>query len=722
MKTLFQKQILAFALVLFSVLSFGQTKFNNLNDACNRRTSETSKTVYIPSFAVGQYAFLNNQNRNFRRLGQGYYYYPATNSAFQVAFRGNISAIQSCVVAAGDFQIQETYTKGLTGDSNYQIDPEGSLWHNPLYNETWSQMSVNFVPGTNRVTINTDTRGWGSGSGTLKFKVEMSPTWYTQAEIEAIDFSIHRGKDISIIGALMDGSNNIQDSRQTIVHIAGDANSTVPTWFKRPAGKRIGSPSYFPNFSLTGKYNIQNYGSLDANYNYENHQYLTKGFNIITKKGNPLVSTQNSMLSEYDKWATANGCPESHGGNNVQLQACLWLESTPMNQLYQYYQPIIGAGNAFGSIFHDFEAFGYEILNHPVACNRLASLHRAFKQANPNCLMTSYINAKPIEIQFDASISQSQMDTENAKYNQSFSQLAKGFFKTSVQYVDLYTGNPTGDTGMMSDNLGIAIVGDYAHRYNDSQFYAFVQEMELARQFVTNKKLVSLSWSYIETYDGQSTQEINTIRRYYRKSNGFVYFNDYKVAVPFSEMYNRAMWSNYIVDGQWTWHDPSNAVDGYDYHGGNAKDVRAGYSSIEPQIIPEGWPYIKNSAPNQFAPNVELGSMEISTTVGYDYGQLAMYELSLNNDILGQATQRAEFSINNGSTYYTGEDLKPASAEYRKIPIVRYKKSGNTYLVLAMNKHLAHHQQQTIKVRIDGKTVDIVLNGQFSTLKRIVLI
>lgn len=715
------KVLFAFLLTFFAGKSNAQTKFLSLNDACTRRNSESSRTIYIPSYNVGQYAFLNNSNRNFRRLGQGFYYNPVNNSAFQVGFRGVITNIQSCVVAAGNFQIQDTYTKGLTGDSNYQIDPEGSIWHNPLFNETWTQMSVNFVPNTNRITINTDTRGWGSGSGTLKFKLEMSPIWYTKEQIEAMDFSLHRGKDISIIGALMDGSNNIQDSKQSIVHIAGDANSTVPTWFKRPAGKRIGSPSYFPNFNLAGKFNIQNYGSLDANFNYENHQYLSKGFNQVTEKGNPLVSSQNSMLSEYDQWAIANGCPESHGGQNNQAAACVWLETTPMNLLYQYYQPIIGAGNAYGSIFHDFEAFGYEILNHQVACNRLASLHRAFKQANPNCLMTSYINAKPVEIAYDATITEAQMLAENAKYNQAFSLLAKGFFKKSIQYVDLYTGNPTGETGLMSDNLGIAIVGDYAHRYNDSQFYAFVQEMELARQFVTNKKLVSLSWSYIETYQGQSPQEINTVRRYYRKSNGFIYFNDYKVAVPFSEMYNRAMWANFIVDGQWTWHDPSNAVDGYDYHGGNAKDVRAG-TELEPAVKPQDWPYLKNREPNQFVPGKFLGSMEISTTVGYDYGQLAMWELSLNNDVLPQATQKADFSTNNGTTYYTGEDLKPASAEFRKIPIVRYKKLGNVYLILAMNKHLEHHQQQTIKVRIDGKTVDITLNGQFSTLKRVVLV
>ena len=115
--------------------------------------------------------------------------------------------------------------------------------------------------------------------------------------------------------------------------------------------------------------------------------------------------------------------------------------------------------------------------------------------------------------------------------------------------------------------------------------------------------------------------------------------------------------------------------------------------------------------------------MEISTTIGYDYNQLALYELSLNNDIMTSATQNVDFSVNNGVSYFTAEDLKPASAEFKKIPIVRIKKHPtlNEWVVLAMNKHLPHFQDQTIKVKINGNTVDIVLHGQFSTLKRVKL-
>lgn len=716
MKTL--KSTFALILIFFSFFSFGQTKYSSLSDACTRRSTEVSKTIYIPSFNVGEYAFINNSSRSYRRLAKGYYYHPSTNSAFRVNLRGSITDIQSCVVSTGTLQIQETFSKGITGDSNYQVDNEGNLWYyNAAGNfhpeNSWSQMSVNYNPSNGHIDVVLDLRGWGDGDtpgSYRRFKVEVSPTWYTESEIEAIDFRNQKGRDISIVGANFRANGEIMDSKQTIVHIAGDALSDVPTFFKRPSNKRIGSPSYFPNFNtVSGKINMISYGSLDDSFNYENQQYLTKGYNIVARKGNTAIPANKTIITEYDNWATDNGCPSSGGGTNNQAAAILWLQNTPMNQLYTYYQNVISMGATAACVFSDFEAFGYGVINNQVASNKLATLFRAFKQANPNCLLTSYINAKPINVQFGANISNSAKNAENAKYNLTYSQLTEGFYGKAIQYLDLNTGNPTGETGYIGDNMGIGIAGDYLHDYNESNFYAFIQEMELFKIVAPTEKVVSLYWSYLETLPGQDHTLINTVARYYKKSNNFFYRTDYKMASPFSDIYNRAMWSNFIAEGQLLWSDPHNSVNGYDYHGGNAKDVMTDA-------------YIGTSIPNQVVNSINIGQMEISTTIGYDYNQLALYELSQNNDVITQATQSCEFSINGGSSYYSGEDLKPASAEYLKIPIVRYKKLGNIYLVLAMNKHLPHFQNQTIKVKLDGHTIDLELKGQFSTLKRIVLI
>ncbi len=712
------KQFLAFAWILSSVISYGQTKFSSLNDACNRRVTETNKTVYVPNYSIGQYAFLNNSNKSFRRLGKGYYYNPSANSAFQVALRGDITAIQSCAVTNGSLQIKETYTKGLSGDSNYQVDEQGSLWYyrdggNYKPENAWSQMSVNYNASTGKIDIILDLRGWGDGdiSGSYRrFKVEVSSAWLTEAEIEAIDFRNQAGKDISIVGANFRANGEIMDSKQTILHIAGNTTTDVPTFFKRPSNMRIGSPSYFPNFaSIVGKENMMSYGSLDASFNFENQQYLTKGYNIVAKKGNSAIPQNKTITTDYDRWAVNAGSPDSHGGFNNQAATVQWLADTPMSNLYNAFQEVIGAGSVSACMFLDFELWGYEALDNQTACNRLASLFREFRRVNPNCLLTSYINAKPIDVKFGKNIGSAEMAAENAKYNQSYQQLMAGFYGKQIQYVNLSTGAAiTGDVGYMGDYMSVGIAGDYLHTYNESNFYAFIQEMELFKKLAPTQKIVSLYWSYIETLPNQSTSDINTVRRYYKKSNNFFYMSDYKMASPMSDIYNRGMWSNFIGDGQLIWADPHNAVNGFDYHGGNAKDI---FSET----------YIKDSQPNQFVNTTNLGQMEISTTIGYDYNQLALYELSLNNDIIPSATQTVDFSIDNGATYYTGEDLKPASAEFKKLPIVRLKKHPtlNEWLVLAMNKNLEHYQNQTIKIKINGKTVDIVLKGQFSTLKRI---
>ena len=722
MKNLTQrlKTLIIFLLLLISSMGIAQTNYSSLNDACIRRGSDVSSTIYIKSFEVGKYVFKQNLIFNFRRLASGYYYNPTANSAFQTNLRGAITNIQSCVVVpSGTLQVQDTYVKGISGDSNYQVDDQGSLWYynaagNYHPENSWSQMSVNYNASTGHIDLILDLRGWGDGDipgAYRKFKVEVSSTWYTEAEIEAIDFRNQKGRDISIVGANFRSNGQIMDSKQTVLHIAGDANSDVPTFFKRASNKRIGSPAYFPTFStVAGKKNMMSYGSLDDALNYENHQYLTKGYDIVAKKSNPAVPNNKTIVTEYDNWATDNGCPKSSGGNNNQPAAILWLQNTSMNQLYSYYQTVISQGANASCVFSDFEAFGYDVLNNQIVCNKLASLFRAFKVANPNCLLTSYMNAKPILVQYSANISNANMLAENNKYNQTYSQLAAGFYGKSIQYLNLSTGNPTGENGYMGDNMGIGIAGDYLHTYNESNFYAFVQEMELFKKVAPTQKVASLYWSYLETLPDQSPTDIWTVRRYYKKSNNYFYQSDYKMASPFSDNYNRAMWSNFVGDGQLLWSDPHNSVNNYEYHGGNAKDVTTEA-------------YIKDTQPNQFVNTTNIGQMEISTTIGYDYNQLALYELSLNNDIMTSAAQNVDFSVNNGVTYYTAEDLKPASAEFKKIPIVRIKKHPtlNEWVVLAMNKHLPHFQDQTIKVKINGNTVDIVLHGQFSTLKRVKL-
>jgi len=618
------------------------------------------------------------------------------------------------------------YSTGLTGDSNYQL--EENLWYDYDSNTTWSQFNVSFVPGQNKIVLNVDERGFyqiPNVDGSFYFTLEFSPIKYTKAEIEAMDFTAMKGRDISIHAVFAAPDGRIHESKQQIVHFAGDANSPVPTWFKRPAGKRIASPAYFPNFSIPNRYNIINYGSLNSNLQDENHLYLTKGFNVVTKKGNPLVPTNKTMFSEYDNWASTHGCPVAHSqGDNFQSQAVQWLESKSMSELYGYYSGLISEANSYAVLFHDFEAFGFEILGHQDACNKIATLFKKFRESNPNTLITSAVGANILRIVYDKSITQSEMLAENNKYNLPFSSIARYWGTQPIEYLNINTEQGTGVHGLMSDVLGIVVVGDYDHRNKDSQFYSFIQECELAKIHIpSSTKVLSLNWSYVEVLGTQANADIVTIRRYFKKEDGFVYQADYKPATSMSQMFNKAMWSNWICDGQWTWHDPYTSMDGYKYHASNAKYKDAWKPNINNQ--PE-YPYIKDfvAGQHQWAPGTSQQSgMEISSTIGYDYFQLALYILSLNNDILNSPSLRVDFSTDNGATYFTGEDLKPASAEFKHLPVVRVKKhpTKNEWGVLAVNKYLEGNQTQKIIVKIGDKTTEVKLNGQFSTFKRVVL-
>lgn len=598
----------------------------------------------------------------------------------------------------GDPSIINQFATGLNGDTSYQIDNGGSFWYYQPTGEYYSNLSI--VPTSdNRVTVALDVRGFGNGAGTVKYKVENSVGWLTKAELEVIDFSNMKGKDVSIIAAMFNGSNQIEEVKQSVVHFAGDTNSKVPSFYKRGSTNRLPQlPYVFPVFnSLSGKLNILGFGQLDSGFNHQNQKYLERGFNVLDWKHNDAIPVENRIGASYDEWAYDNGCPRKNG-----VAATSWIAATPIQQLYGWFQSaVIAPAAAHKAFFLDFEAWAYYIMDNQLAADKMASLFRAFKQANPNTMLMSYVGTRGFVSSTIDPITQAEMVTENNKYNQAHAQVAKQFEAKSVNYINISTGSYDGTTGYLSEYMDVINAGDYQHFISHSWFYATIQEMELSKIHKPQKKILPLLWSYVETVPGS---DFTSVRRYHKKTNGQVFFVDYKVAVPFSHLYNVTAWGNFIGDGIWFWHDPYPSVEGFDYHGGAGKD-----------------PSTATHLDLNFSE--KNGMMEVSTTIGYDYAALALYELSFNNDIIqsSQPIQKVEFSVDGGSTYYTGEDLKPASADYLKIPIVRVKKhpTKNEWLLLAVNRYNAMHINQAIKVKIAGKIVDIVLNGQFTAIKRI---
>ena len=625
----------------------------------------------------------------------------STLSAAEAAIPASYLVVSSGGGASGTIEIVNQFAKGITGDASYQIDNNGSIWY--AFGNEFTQMSI--VPQSNyHVAVTATIAGWGNGTGTLKYKVENSPNWLTKAELEAIDFSNMKGRDISIYGAAFLGSV-IEETRQAVIHFAGDNTSKVPSFYKRASTNRLPQlPYIFPDFSMpSSKTNIMQFGQLNSSFEYQNQNYLTKGFTVVDRKFNNSIPISKNIVSNYDTWAYSHGCPKDSAA-----KATTWLANQSMINLYTwFYNDFISPASNNGAAMVDFEAWYLEILGNQDACNKMATLFRAFKNANPNTVLMSYVGSRGYAATATFSgINATERDNEAAKYSQTASQVRRQFEAKTVQYLNINSGTPDGTSGYLSEYLDVINCGDYQHFLSHSWLYSTIQEAELAKTHRPNKKAMALMWSYIEPVSGS---DFNSVGKAFKKSDNTTYYKaDYKPAAPFSILYNTTAWLNFIGDGVWFWHDPYAAVEGFDFHGWFGKNPTNG----------EKLPY-------DFSPN--SGAAEISTTIGYDYAALALYELSFNADILNgtQPILKPEFSINSGSSYYTSNDLLPSYADFLKIPLVRIKKHPtlNEWLILAVNRYNEAWINQTIRVKIPNTTevVDLVLNGQFTNISRVKL-
>lgn len=640
---------------------------------------------------------------------------PVTTTTTSSQSPSTTTTSTTSVIVDGNFEIINQYATGLVNDDLQQSNEESLLYENA--NSIIKQMSLTYNPSTGKVAITINQIGgdWNSGDGkVVKFRIEYSPIFYTKEEVENMDFRIHKGKDISICGHNVNPSTGeITETRQLIFHVTdNDGGSKLPTWFKRDTPtKRIASPARFPTFDhLPNKINAITYSPLDSSFNYENQMYVTKGYNTVYRPNatdHPLA-IQYKQIPEYDNWAYSNGCPTKN-----ETGAISWLEGKSISQLKTYYSTVIQLGQNNSIVFSDFEAWGGTITGSNDASNKMATLFKYFKTQNPTTTLGTYAGAYVFAYKdFDMNITEAEANTFNSYYNVTdYRAISLGFFHKQVSFLN--DNGTVASTGYMSDYIDMAFCGNYVITNVDSRFYSFVQEMELTKKYYPDKKAISLFWSYVESLSDTSPTVFRSVQKLFVDPSNFHYKTSYKIAAPMSDMYNRGLWANFIGDGQYLWHDPNQTVDGVVYYGDKGFD-----DSV--QQLPLKY-YTNSSIDSQLVAN-----SEISSTIGYDYNQLALYELSLNTDILNEATTSPNYAIWNEQTqtyssYYTGDDLKPASAEFKKIPLVRLKKHAtlNEYLLLAMNIHLPHHLTQKLKVVVDGQTLEITLNGQFSTFLRI---
>jgi hypothetical protein len=595
---------------------------------------------------------------------------------------------------SGELTILNQFQTGISNDSSYQLDPFTQAYQ-PT-GEIWTTFKLDYNDTTGRVTVTTNFNGWAvNNADDIRYKVEISDKWLTKAELEAIDFSNQKGNDILIYAAKFE--SGVPRAGSTYLHVKGDSNTRLPGFVVRNPTKRMPQFVYnFPDIVVSpSKTNILEFHQLNTDFSIVSNNYTNKGFSISHGPAN-----NQKFIGDYDQWAYSNGAPGPHN----QPGALQWLRDRSIQQLSGYFQSLIGGAANVGFYFMDFEAFGYGAVDDQDIVNKLGTLFRRFNQANPNTIFTSYINANPVTSTYNKNLSSADRDLQNAKYTKTLSQIATGFFSRTVQYLNVENGNFTGESGNMGQYIA-PVVGNYMTSIGFSHLYSTIQEFELAKKLLPANKVLSLNWGLNETLAPGYGSDYTIHEKAFKKNNGSFYKKLAKPPTPPSYMWNITLWSNIIGDGTWFWDEPLPFIEGYEYYGTSAQDMNG------------------NALPNEFSPG--LGSIHYHAQIGYDYVARALHFLSYNNDILEANTpvEKPEFSTNGGSTYYSGSNLLPASAEFSKLPLVRIKKHAtlNQWIIIAVNHHLDHYTNQTIKVKINNKTIDIVLKGQYTTAERIAL-
>jgi len=617
----------------------------------------------------------------------------------------------------GDFVVQ--YTKGFTDDASYQYD--FTPWISTSGDDIRQRLAIN-VTNDYKLQISINTTGFGDTEANMRFKTDVDATasfseWMTKADLEAKDFSALKGHDIMVtMGHLPSGTSTIY-CVYTLVHLKGDNTSNLPSFFKRSSAsiRLPQAPYQFPNVTpLSTRINIMQFQQLDNNLTNVSTNYLSKGYSIGTSS-NP----SQKFVGIYDDWAYANGAmrweewpayrenyKNANGGaeppfSDAHKYNVNWVKTHTIQQLFSYFNDVVIApNNDKGFLFLDWEFVAFSGLDDQDFVNKIGTLFREFKNRNPNTLFTSYVNADPAKIVYNINLTANDVTTYNNKYNQTFAQVATGFYAKTVNYLNVSNGSFTGESGNMGQYIE-PVVNLYMHNLNNTNLYSAINEFEITAK--NGFKPLAFVWGLNEGIEGS---DWNAYSKYFKATNGSLYQKQVKTPTPASYMWNTVLMSNFFGRGAWIWDEPLPFVEGFDYW---SFAFEIGNSS--------------NRIGDNFSPAPNFGTMHYAAQTAYDYATWAIHRMIHNRDIVDntQPITMPEYSIDNGVTYKTGDNLLPASAEKNKLPIVRLKKHAtlNEFVIFAVNHHLKTWETQTLKVKVADKIITVILKGQFAEFERI---
>jgi hypothetical protein len=606
----------------------------------------------------------------------------------------------SPIILDGELRIVDVEQLGISNDSSYQLDIPKSVY--APNNEIWDNLKIDVIDDKFlRITL--DGRGWTMTTDPL-YKVEISEKWLTKDELEKIDFSSQSGNDILIYCGLPSRGKMIVG--WTFVHIKGNSSTKLPQFIVREPSKRM--PQFwrnFPDVALNpSKRNIIQFQQLDEQANKVSENYFKKGFAVA--KSDDITKT---FFADYDYWCYENGGKrwdnyKSIVGTDTEHFATAheyninWIRTTPFATLYQIFKNnIINPSKGYPFILLDWEAFN-TIPNDKVVIDKVGTLFYECYKDN-GVKISTYIDSNPFKCNYNTSISKQDMDSYNSKYSKPLSNIASGFFKYDFERLDVNSGKGLG----IVENMGkyiCAISGDYMHFINHSNLYGIFQELELCAEH--NIDSLTLNWGINE---GVDSSDYYTHQKAFRKNNGFLFQAETKPPTPASYLKNSTDISNLFGKGFYAWDEPLPFEEGCEHHGGHAKKS-------------DNSEYLSND----FNPK-NYGTFHYNAQIGYDYVARSLNKLSKFNDYLNDVKGFKKVPYYIGNSRFDGDKLLPASAEFYKLPIVRVKKhsQNNEWLLFILNHHLNHYDKQIVKVEIDGKYLEVELNGQFARVEKVVL-
>lgn len=501
-----------------------------------------------------------------------------------------------------------------------------------------------------------------------------------------------------------------QKYTQSFIHVKASAtkNRRILTqgnktyYWMPPSHNFVGGvlPTYykdFPDFTPpAGKIvtSLNRYVDDYPNY-YSNNKGLTNS---------PTKAFSSSHLYDYDQWARDMGFPAAYTASAATLNSILDnVNQTAFRN--KFISDVVSVHGGRGILTLNFEAFqtgsgGSMNFDHPAMFAALSAWH----DLNADGLLAFWAGGQG-GVRVNRILMESQTTTSGMTPDLLYSG-SYGDWLTNRAPSSVFQGS----YGLFSIIPDIFYVNDgYQSKPDNVGWLHHALMMTIMnRKFFPSKKLLFQDFHKIEY---QLTGEVDRVE-IKNESTGEIYKIKAKPLVSPGQMFTRAAFAVAYADGIELWESPQTKMDDPYYYGNVYDDILDKNNSPLPTRVaslPDGnsGKYVDDARPMK----------------GIDWSMAGVWAVSQNKDIVEAATSWAfnEFSVDNGTSWVTGNSTLPSETYVNKQPISIFKKStaGDEGLLVFFNPFQDPTTEQNYLVRIDGNTYEVFQIGDYASVVRL---